>query len=168
MAKQEVYAFIDGTNLYRSIKNMGWTLDYSRFRRWLKDRLGVTKAFYFIGYVYGQRALYYSLRRSGYKLRFKPTSVNKEGERKGNVDAELILAAVSQVKYYDNAVIVAGDGDYYCLVKYLKRQGKLLKMVIPDRNNYSWLLRKFSPDLVFLNETEKKLGRATKTKSGIP
>jgi uncharacterized LabA/DUF88 family protein len=157
LPQRRIYAFIDGTNLHRSIKDMGWVLHYGRFRRWLLDKFGATKAFYFIGYVPANRGLYESLRASGYTLRFKPTSVNRDGERKGNIDAELILCAVLRCRECDGIIIVTGDGDYYCLVKYLKRQKKLLKLVIPDRNNYSYLLSRFSRDLVFLNGTKDKL-----------
>ena len=58
---------------------------------------------------------------------------------------------------YDKAVIVAGDGDYYCLAKYLRRQKQLFKIIVPDRYNYSWLLRNFTSDIVFLNGTRSKL-----------
>jgi uncharacterized LabA/DUF88 family protein len=162
----EIYAFIDSTNLHLSIREQGWRLDYGRFRKYLFDKYRVTKALYFIGFLPTNRNLYASLRKSGYKLRFKPTSVNVEGEIKGNVDAELIFTAMATYAQYDKAIIVAGDGDYYCLIKYLKRRNKLLKIIIPDRNNYSWLLRRFSPDLVFMNGMRKKLEfRRTSKKS---
>ncbi len=132
-------------------------LDYTAFRRYLADRFGVTKALYFVGYVPTERPMYNRLKRSGYLLKFKPTATNKDGERKGNVDAELILCAALRRQCYDKAIIVAGDGDYYCLAKYLRRRRQLLKIIVPDRHNYSWLLRRFGPDLVFLNGTKTKL-----------
>ena len=152
-----VYAFIDGTNLHLSIREQGWHLHYGRFRKYLNDKHGVSKAFYFIGFIPTNRNLYESLRKAGFKLKFKPTSVDIEGEVKGNVDAELILTAMRMLDKFDKAVIVAGDGDYYCLIKYLKRRNKLLKIIIPDRNNYSWLLSRFSGDLVFMNGMKRKL-----------
>lgn len=156
-SKPNVYAFIDGTNLHRSVEEQGWKLNYRRFRKYLARRFDVNKAFYFIGYVPSQRNLYESLRRSGYKLKFKPISINKEGEIKGNVDAELILTAILKFHQYKQAIIVAGDGDYYCLIKYLKRHQKLLKVVVPDRNSYSWLLRRFAPDMIFISKLRRKL-----------
>ena len=42
---------------------------------------------------------------------------------------------------YDKAVIVTGDGDFYCLVKYLAKQNKLRQVLIPDEHNYSVLLK---------------------------
>ena len=35
------YAYIDGNNLYRGVNNSGWKIDFSRFRKWLKDKYEV-------------------------------------------------------------------------------------------------------------------------------
>lgn len=59
---------------------------------------------------------------------------------------------------YDKAVVVSGDGDFYCLVNYLRQNGKLLRLIIPDRRNYSSLLRKFTADMVFMKGMRDKLG----------
>jgi len=45
------YAFIDSTNLHIVVQEQGWKLDYARFRRYLREKFGVTKAFYFIGFM---------------------------------------------------------------------------------------------------------------------
>lgn|GEM_PF-2270201 len=45
------YAFIDGQNLYQALLELGWKMDYGRFRQYLKDKYGVEKAFYCIGYL---------------------------------------------------------------------------------------------------------------------
>ena len=44
--------------------------------------------------------------------------------------------------HYTKAVIVTGDGDFYCLIKYLSAQGKLLKVLAPNQKKHSSLLRK--------------------------
>ena len=79
------------------------------------------------------------------------------GRPKGNVDAELVLHAMIEYPNYEKALIISGDGDYHCLIDYLKRKNKLLKLMIPDRNKYSSLLRKFTSDIVFMNELKGKL-----------
>ena len=62
---------------------------------------------------------------------------------KGNVDAELVLHAMIQYKNYTQAIIVTGDGDFYCLIEYLEGKGKLLKILAPTKH-YSSLLREFN------------------------
>lgn len=151
------YAFIDSQNLNLSIQAQGWTLDFSRFRRYLKDQYAVNKAFLFIGYIATNESLYRALRSYGYTLIFKRTLVLPNGRVKGNVDAELILHAMIQYPHYEKAVIVAGDGDYACLVDYLRRNGKLLRLIIPDQNKYSSLLREYSRQIAFMNPLRGKL-----------
>ncbi len=65
---------------------------------------------------------------------------------------------------YDKALIVTGDGDLYCLVDYLIKNGKLLKLMIPDRNNFSSLFRKMVPYMAFMNDLRGKLEYDKKNK----
>jgi len=60
------YAFIDSQNLNLSIREQGWVLDFKRFRQYIRDKYGVTKAFLFIGYVYDNQDLYTVLQRRLY------------------------------------------------------------------------------------------------------
>ena len=155
--KQTVYAFIDSQNVHITIKNQGWQLDYARFRRYLKDKYNVSKAFLFIGYVPTNADLYESLQEFGFIVVFKPT-LEVKGRVKGNVDAELVLQAMIEYPNYDKAVIVTGDGDFHCLVKYLKNHDKLLKLLVPDDRCYSSLYRKMTRYISGLNRLRGKLG----------
>jgi len=147
--KQNNYAFIDSQNLNLSIRDQGWILDFKKFRTYLKDKYSVTKAFLFIGYVHENQDLYTTLQEFGYILVFKPTLKLPEGKVKGNVDAEF--------ENYDKALIATGDGDFHCLVKYLLKKEKLLKLMIPNRHKYSSLFRKMMPHIVFMNNLKRKL-----------
>jgi uncharacterized LabA/DUF88 family protein len=151
------YAFIDSQNVNLAIRGLGWTLDFGRFRKYLEDKYNVTKAFLFIGYVATNESLYTALQKDGYIIIFKPTLTRPDGKVKGNIDAELVLHTMIELSNCDKAVIVTGDGDFYCLVDYLKRQDKLLKLIIPDRYKYSSLLRKFNADIVFMNDLREKV-----------
>jgi uncharacterized LabA/DUF88 family protein len=152
------YAFIDSQNLNLAIQGQGWKLNFSRFRKYLADKYGISRAFLFIGYIATNQTLYTALQEQGYILVFKPTLHLGGGKVKGNVDAELVLHAMIEYPSYDKALIVSGDGDFHCLIKYLKNQGKLEKLMIPNRDRYSSLLREFVPDhVVFMNNLRGKL-----------
>ena len=151
------YAFIDSQNLNLSIKQQGWKLDFKRFRIYLQQKYNVTKAFLFIGYIFSNQRLYDALQSYGFILIFKPTMKISTGEVKGNVDSELVLNAITEISNYNKAIIVAGDGDYACLVEYLLKQNKLEKLIIPDINKYSFLLTKFLKHAVFMNNLRNKL-----------
>lgn len=149
------YAFIDSQNLNLSIREQGWVLDFKKFRLYLTRKYSVTRAFIFIGYVGENQALYTSLQKDGYILVIKPTLILPDGKAKGNVDAELVLHTMIEYPNYDKALIVTGDGDFYCLVEYLLKTGKLLKLMIPNKVKYSSLFRKMMLNIVFMNNLRK-------------
>jgi len=65
------YAYIDGANLYEALKELGWKLDYFRFRIWLSEKYGIKRAYIFIGLIAKYKELYKYLQKSGYTLIFK-------------------------------------------------------------------------------------------------
>ena len=152
------YAFIDSQNLNLAIRNQGWVLDFKKFRRYLSDKYGIKKAFLFIGFVPQNQNLYTSLQEYGYILVFKPTLVLPKGTVKGNVDAELVMHAMIEFPHYDKALIVTGDGDFFCLVKHLLSHNKLLNLMIPDRKSFSSLYRGIMDHVVFMNGLKDKVG----------
>jgi uncharacterized LabA/DUF88 family protein len=153
------YAFIDSQNLNLSIRALGWELDFSRFRIYLQENYSVTKAFLFIGYVEGNNDLYASLQTAGFICIFKPTLKYKDGTTKGNCDAELVLQTMIEYPNYDKAIIVTGDGDFYCLVKYLVEKEKLEALMVPNKLKFSALLkfRIVRPYLRFMNDLQQRL-----------
>ena len=154
---QNKYAFVDSQNLNLSIREQGWILDFRKFRLYLTRKCDISKAFIFIGYVYENQSLYTNLQKDGYILIFKPTLKLPDGRAKGNVDAELVLHTMIEWDNYDKALIVTGDGDFYCLVEYLIKTGKLLKLMIPNKEKFSSLFRKMMPHIIFMNNLRNRL-----------
>jgi uncharacterized LabA/DUF88 family protein len=157
-----IYAFIDSQNVNLATRDCGWKLDFSRFYTYLKDKYGVSKEFLFIGYVAANEELYDFLKKAGHIVVFKPTlEYKKKGGSftKGNVDAELVLHTMIEFPNYDKAIIISGDGDFYCLIEYLEKEGKLLNIIIPNSKKYSALLRKYKKYFVYLDKLNKKLGK---------
>lgn len=170
LKKIKIYAFIDSQNLNlgtskdifhrRKLVYKGWKLDFKKFRKYLSDKFRVDEAFLCIGYIKQNESLYKKLRSDGYKLIFKPTVKDHEGKSKGNVDAELVLhAAAIEFSRYDKAVIVSGDGDFYCLHEYLEKNNKLLRIIIPNAKSESSLLKPFHKYKTFIEFEKKKLER---------
>lgn len=155
--KETVYAFIDSQNLNLSILKQDWKLDFKRFLKYLEDKYDVNRAFLFIGYVPTNEALYTALQKYGYILVFKPTLIKPDGKVKGNIDTELVLHSMIEYPNYDKAIIVSGDGDFHCLIEYWIKKHKLLKIVIPNKDRYSSLLRKFMKYILFMNGLKSKV-----------
>jgi uncharacterized LabA/DUF88 family protein len=173
-----VCAFIDNQNLNVTVQNLGWKMDWRKFRRFLADKFGVTTAYMFIGYVPEYEDMYKSLHEAGYAIVLKPTfdmtrprenmvpndseeKPEKEEKRpiKGNIDAELTLWAVKEIHNYDKAVLVTGDGDFYSLVEFLEEQGKLLKLLTPGPH-YSRLYNKYDSYIDRLDKYRRQLSYA--------
>jgi uncharacterized LabA/DUF88 family protein len=159
MSKKPNYAFIDSQNVNLAVQELGWKLNFARFRVYLKDKFEVEKAYIFIGFMPSNQALYSYLQDSGFVCVFRPTLTYKDGKTKGNCDAELILQAMIDFDEYDKAVIVSGDGDFYCLVRHLISKDKLKALLVPNRYKYSALLKlkEFRPFTRDMNDLKKKL-----------
>ncbi len=152
------YAFIDSQNVNLEIKRQGWSLDWRRFRVYLKEKYQVEVAYLFIGYLEENQDLYNSLQKAGFILVFKEILKYSNGTIKGNVDAELVLQAMIDFSDYDKAIIVSGDGDFACLVRHLNKKNKLEKVLAPNVKRYSALLKKAAANhLDFMSNLKKKL-----------
>jgi uncharacterized LabA/DUF88 family protein len=164
--KETVYAFVDAQNVTYGVSATHWKLDWGKFRLFLRNKYDVSKAFLFIGYIEDNTDLYKRLQEQGFILIFKNVLEIQDGESvtyKGNVDAELVLHAMIEYPNYDKAVVVTGDGDFFCLIEYLEENDKLKKIVTPNRR-YSSLLRKFSGYIVDLYTLRGKLKYTGKKK----
>lgn len=153
------YAFIDGNNLHLGVKAYNWQVDYKKFRVYLKDKYSVVKAYYFIGRVPGNEALYEYLASAGYTLVFKPIVQDSIGTIKGNCDAELVLQAMIDYNNYDQAVIVSSDGDFACLAKHLQENNKLNIVLAPHPESASILLKRATNKISYLENVKSKISK---------
>src|ERR1035437_8194287 len=71
--KPNAYAFVDSQNLNLGTQRMGWKLDWRKFRQYLGNEHGVTKAYMFIGYMSENEALYEYMHELGFLVVLKPT-----------------------------------------------------------------------------------------------
>jgi uncharacterized LabA/DUF88 family protein len=152
------YAYIDGANLYKGVKELGWIIDYKKLRVWLGEKYGVKKAYIFLGFISANTYLYRDLQNFGYTIVFKPTIPFGDGEIKGNCDAELVLQAVSDMyeKENENAVIITGDGDFACLINFLKEKNRFETLISPNHKKASVLLRQAVSGNIFFVERFKE------------
>ena len=158
-------AFIDGANLHKGIQSLGWSLDYSRFRVWLRERYGVQHAYLFLGNIPKYSGLYSDLQRAGYILLFKQTVLDGEGKPKGNCDADLVLETVRQMyeNECDQAILVSSDGDYASLITFLMKKKRLRVLLSPaSAKRCSILLKRTGTRITFLEEFREQLSRNKK------
>ena len=154
------FAFIDWANLHKGLEELGWSLDYSRFRVWLSEKYGITKAYLFLGFLSSKKDLYLRLNEAGFTLIYKEITYGDGGRLKGNCDADLVLGAV--IDYYelcfDKAVLISSDGDFAGLVGFLKKKDAFLSLISPHEK-CSLLLRKLNIPVLYLDTQRNALGQ---------
>jgi uncharacterized LabA/DUF88 family protein len=155
------FAYIDGANLHKGTEELGWKMDYKRFRTWLYEKYGVKTAYIFIGLIPKNKGLYERLQEYGFTLKFKEVVYDGEtGKPKGNCDADLVLNATKDVYegHFDKAIIVASDGDYASLVEFLKEKGTLGSILSPNNpKKCSILLKRTGAPISYLNDQRSLL-----------
>ncbi|OGI72633.1 hypothetical protein A3J61_00625 [Candidatus Nomurabacteria bacterium RIFCSPHIGHO2_02_FULL_38_15] len=166
----KINAYIDSANLHRASNELGFDIDYKKFRGWLRQKYGVEKAYIFIGLIPKNAKRYDYLQRCGFILIFKET-ISVEKIIKGNCDAELVLNSISDFykKEFDKCILISGDGDFACLAEFLQKENALLNVLAPNKNKCSFLLRnKYAVELMFLNEHYHKFSNKISSKEKAP
>ena len=152
------YAFLDVQNISAAAARMRWKTDWYLIRQWLSERFGVSRAIMFFGYLPEQENMYRYVRECGFETVFKQVQELPDGGYKANVDAEIVLHAMAEYPNYSGAVLVSGDGDFSCLVRYLKERGKLAAVVAPNSRSVSRFLREAAEsEVVDMSEDRAKM-----------
>ncbi len=145
----ENIAYIDGQNLYMATAKRAvdpWRINLARFRVYLQQKYGVSKAFYFLGYLdESQNGLYEAVQTAGFILVFREHTSAMLGKKKGNVDTDIVFNVMRRLykkEPFDKVVLVSGDGDYKRLVDFLIEEGRFEKILFPDRVRASSLYKK--------------------------
>lgn len=150
----KTHVYIDSANLHRASSELGFNIDYKKFRGWLRQKYNIEKAFMFIGLVPSNIKMYEYLQKCGFILIFKET-ISVGTSIKGNCDAELVLNSVSDfyTKSFDKCLLVTGDGDFACLIDFFQKKNVLAGVLAPNKDKCSFLIRnKTDKDLTFLND----------------
>ena len=146
-ALEKVAVFVDGANLYHSIKSYyKGVLDYGVLLEAAVNGRRLLRATFYIvekqetddSGASGARSFVYNLNKFGYKVRSKPLSVHEsisaEGERvvshKGDWDVGIIVDMVRLANHADAYVLVSGDGDYVEAIEYLQSEKGLRVEVV--------------------------------------
>jgi len=169
MEKTKTNIYIDGANLHRAATELNFEIDYKKFHGWLRQKYSFDKVYIFMGLIPSNVKLYNYLQESGFSIIFKET-VSVGTDIKGNCDAELVLHSVSDF-YTEKAnrfVLITGDGDFACLVKFLLENKKEVFVLAPHNKKCSFLLRKSGAHLTYLNDLYHKFQTTVVVKEKAP
>lgn len=145
-------AYIDGQNLYMATAKgkPAWNIDFVKFRRYLSEKYEVERAYYFFGFVIEElEPLYTKIQEAGFILIFREHHSKLLSNKKGNVDADIILDIMKRMYHREipgKIVLVSNDGDYRKLVDFLIAEKKLLKVLHPSKKYASSLYKKLGSE----------------------
>ena len=168
LRKENNVAYIDGANLHKGVVSLGWDLDYKKFRTWIFEKYSINTAYLFIGLIPKYKERYKYLQESGFTLVFKEVVYDGQGKPKGNCDADLVLQATRDAfeNKFDYMLIVASDGDYSGLIKFLQEQDKLLGILSPsNEKKCSILLKRTGAKIAYIYDQRFHLKLIKKEKA---
>lgn len=174
MPRYSNYAYIDGANLHFTYENIDWNVDYQKLLNYLRKRLNVDIAYYFIGNTPDNEVLYRKLDSYGYTVKLKKPSVFVTADEecphcgyiitpsmqryKSDVDSYLTMQVMSDIDSFDKAVVISSDGDYDELVKRLINKDKLRLVFAPCKAGCSWLLKSVTRgNIAFIDDYKDEL-----------
>ena len=121
--EQRVGVFIDTANIYHSAKNL-----YKKkvnFGAVLKDAVAGRRLVRAIAYVITSEAgdeknFFEALTKLGIETKTKDLQIFSGGAKKGDWDVGIAVDIIKMASQFDAVILVAGDGDFIPLVKYLQ------------------------------------------------
>jgi uncharacterized LabA/DUF88 family protein len=134
----KIALFIDGANLYATMKVLGYDIDYKRLLKEFQTRGFIVRALYYTALVEEQeyssiRPLIDWLDYNGYSVVTKPakefTDTSGRRKTKGNMDIELAIGALELAPHIDEMVLFSGDGDFRSLIEAMQRRGVRVTVV---------------------------------------
>lgn len=126
--------FVDGANLYATVKTLGYEIDFSLFLKAFNKDGSLLRAYYYTatvedgGGMVTIRPLIDWLEFNGYTVVHKPakTFIDKTtglSKVKGNMDIEIAIDCMEIADHVTHVVIFSGDGDFTRLVRAVQRKG---------------------------------------------
>ena len=129
---ERIALFIDGPNLYSSVRTLGFDIDYGRLRELFSERACLIRALYYTALLDDQeysplRPLVDWLDYNGFTVVTKPAKefIDTLGRRKvkANMDIELAVDVLEMCSFLDHVVVFSGDGDFRSLIEAVQRRG---------------------------------------------
>lgn len=156
---QRIGVFVDVANMYYSAKNIHGTR--VNFGKILEDALADRSLVRAIAYVIkadspDEQKFFEALDKQGFEVKMKDLQVFPGGAKKGDWDVGITIDAVRMSDRLDTIVLVAGDGDYIPLVKYLQEAKGCRVEVMAFQESTSMKLREAADQFIDLSSDKKK------------
>ena len=157
--------FIDAANVIYSQRTLKWQIDFKKLMGYFKSNYKLDNVYFYFAYIKDnkkQEGFFNKLRQWGYKIRTKEVKLIKQLDgtilKKGNLDVELTIDAVKDLRFYSTAVLMSGDSDFHALVQYLQKRDKKV-VVISSKGHVSFELLKAADKYINFNQLREFVER---------
>jgi uncharacterized LabA/DUF88 family protein len=166
--------FIDGANLYKAARNLGFDIDYKSLLEKSKDVCQLIRASYYTAIQEDRDQDYSPLRPlvdwldyNGYAMVTKTTRefVDQNGRKrfKGSTDIELVVDMLLLADHLDHLVLFSGNGDFRRAVEAIQAKGVRVTVVSTVKSAppmASDELRRQADCFIDIDDLEKTVGRS--------
>lgn len=166
--------FIDGANLYKAARSLGFDMDYRSLLAKARDESQLVRAYYYTA-MQEERGQEFSPLRplvdwldyNGYAMILKQARefTDAQGRRrfKGSIDVELAVDMVAMAAKLDHIILFSGNGDFRRAVELVQSMGVRVTVVSTIKSAppmASDELRRQADLFVDLADIQKQIGRA--------
>lgn len=163
--------FIDGANLYSTIKTLDFEIDYRKLREFFMGKGRLQRAYYYTAILEDDdfspiKTLVDWLDYNGYHIVSKPAKRQKDRDgrlkTKGNMDIEMAVDMLELAPHIDHYILFSGDGDFKYVVETLQKKGCRVTVVSSMAVRPAMLadeLRRQADAFIELQDLDKSIGR---------
>lgn len=173
-AHEKTALFIDGANLYKAARGLGFDMDYKSLLAKCREGSSLLRAYYYTSIQEDRSQDYSPLRPlvdwldyNGYAMVTKTARefTDAQGKKrfKGSVDIELAVDLVTLASKLDHAIIFSGNGDFRRAIEAAQSIGTRVTVVSTSKTSppmASDELRRQADNFIDLTELEKVIGRS--------
>jgi uncharacterized LabA/DUF88 family protein len=185
-----LYIFIDSSNLWAAQKSKGKLFDYQKLSNYIKNKFkpNELKFFYYAAFpadgtrnysidsrhkffTYLKKGLGFIVRKKELKrIKIVDEELGEGIKEKGDMDVEITVDVMHYKDKFETAIFFTGDSNFLSLIKYLRRAKKQI-YVFSSKNNISEELRTSANgycDVITINEIWGKELKRRKNKNNPP
>lgn len=181
-SKERSAIFIDGANLYKASRNLGFDIDYKNLLKRAREECLLLRASYYTA-IQDERDQDFSRLRplvdwldyNGYSMVTKSTRefTDQQGRKryKGSTDIELVVDMMSLQHRLDHVILFSGNGDFRRAVEALQSNGVRVSVVSTVKSSPQMAsdeLRRQADSFIDLADLEKVIGRSGNYENNRP
>ena len=165
--------FIDGANLYKTARNLGFDIDYKTLLKKTNEEARLIRAYYYTAMQEDRDQDYSPLRPlvdwldyNGYSMVTKIARefTDSQGKKryKGSIDIELVVDLMLLADKIDSAVIFTGNGDFRRAIEAVQAKGVKVTLVSTVKTSPPMAgddLRRQADHFIDLVELQNVIGR---------